>query len=311
MSLEFIDFGNGVLLFKNVLKDPKKTYQFMLDLESKSDPYFKWEKWLQWGRQAISLPVTEKTYKTSDSYGAELQRESLNVFFEMIDIYKKNSLNHDFFDERFFEKNLPNSYEQIEYNNSQFRIEDLVLFEANKNNHNSWHMVPHQDVNYWWGGSRNIFNCNIYVNDDYEGGELVFYKYNGKTITYTDSYSKKTGEAWVMEDVFTYKPKAGDALLLQTNAWHGVMPMKGNTPKYYIRQVLAGSDHPVKEKYINSFNFSEEYKNFFQEEKTKADKNRITPVQFDSIDSIDLDDPKYSNAYDKRVPFIIGNYKEA
>ena len=40
MELEPIDLGNGILLFKNVLKDPKKTYQFILDSKTNDDPYF-------------------------------------------------------------------------------------------------------------------------------------------------------------------------------------------------------------------------------------------------------------------------------
>ena len=211
-----------------------------------------------------------------------------------------------FFEDKKFNKNLPESYEDVENGLSDFHIEDLVIFEANKNNNLNWHMMPHQDVNFWWGGSRNVFNCNIYLNDDYEGGEITFYKYNGKKDLYVDSYSGKEGEAWIMEDVFTYKPKAGDALLLHTDAWHAVLPMQNNTSKYYIRQLLVSNNYSEKNEYVKNFNSDFEFKEFYNQEQEKANKNRITPYPFNSLNEIDLD--RY-NFYDKRIPFIIGNYK--
>ncbi len=55
MKLTPIDLGNGILLFKNALKDPKKTYEFILDSKTNDDPFFGkdvWHDWQPWGNYA-------------------------------------------------------------------------------------------------------------------------------------------------------------------------------------------------------------------------------------------------------------------
>ena len=309
MELESINLGNGVILFKNVFKNHKKAYDFALKSKNNTDEYFKWENWDIWGNKSRSEPKFNKSYKTSISYGAELQKESLDIFFKMVKHYKENFLDEKYFSYRLYDKNVPESYEEIEKRedeNKDYTIEDLVIFEANSNIDKDWHMHPHQDLGYyWWGANRLVFNCNIYLNDDYEGGEIVFYKYNDKKINYIDSYSGKNGEAMLMEDVFTYKPQAGDALLIQSNSWHSVLPMKNNTSKYYVRQILSGADHPDKFKYLSQPEL--DFNLFFKNEEFKENKKRRSPVHFSSIDNIDFDSEKYDKQH--QIPFVVKNYK--
>jgi hypothetical protein len=313
MKLTPINIANGVLLFKDVLKDTSKTYQFVRDLKDNPDPYFKWEEWStgnyrkdSWGIKAISEPSKEYSYKTSNSGGAEIQKECLDIFFEAIKCYKQNFIDHKYFDNYLYSKNLPESYMDIETGiNREYSIEDLVLFGANGNLSNDWHMDPHQDLIHWWGDNRITFNFNIYLNNDYEGGEIIFYNYNGEEAEYTDSFSGNIGKAMVMEDAFIYKPKAGDALLIQADSWHGVMPMKNSNPKYYIRQILRCSDHPEKAKNISQL--GSKYTDFFEKEKKLVYDNRKTPIHFSSLDKIDFDSEKYDK--NRQVPFIIKGYK--
>jgi hypothetical protein len=160
---------------------------------------------------------------------------------------------------------LPESYTELEERKKidrYYSIQDLVLFEANKNDNEEWHMHPHIDMHDWWGSMKITFNCNIYVSSDYEGGEIVFCKNNGRMEPGIDS------STIVMEDVLVYKPEAGDALLIQTNIWHGVLPMKNNTSKYYIRQLLTAPSTEEKNKYIEEL--GSDYQIFFEKENKKV-----------------------------------------
>ena len=68
------------------LKNKEEVYKFVLDSKTNDDPYFgksKWYDWKPWGNYAKAYPATDESYKTSDAYGAKLQRESLDIFFNV------------------------------------------------------------------------------------------------------------------------------------------------------------------------------------------------------------------------------------
>lgn len=306
-NLTYKNISPGVLLFENVLDDVKSEFDFVLKSKQGDDPHFNkntWQKWNVYGNQSQAWPLAIE--ENDDSHGAKLQIESSKIFFEMINIYMNNFFDKDFFDKNYYDTNLPKSFEDfmnLGHSNNSCTIKDLVLFEAKTNNYDDFHMLTHQDQLTWWGGPRQIFNCNIYLNDDYEGGEVVFYTYNGEKKSYIDKSSGRKSEAWIMENPFVYKPKAGDALLIQSDAWHTVLPMKGGTSKYYIRQLLhSNSEHPDKINYIKQM--GDDYNRFYEEERKKAEKLRITPIQYNSLEDIHLD-VQFGNDPDTKVAFIV------
>jgi hypothetical protein len=320
MQLEPLDLGSGVLLFKNVLKDPKKVYDFILDSKTNNDPFFgqkHWHDWQPWGNYAKAYPASNNEWKTSQDFGAELQRECLNIFFNILKIYKEKYLDHTWFEERNYDKDIPTSYEELELRtsngNSNHTIADLVVFETNKNVVDDWQMNIHQDTTFWWGESpSHMFNFNIYVNDDYEGGEITFFdSKKAEKVEYKDSYSGKPAIAWVVDDYSTYKMQAGDGLIFPVDVYHGVLPIKNGGEKYYVRQFLSSNANESKiNKERSRFNSDSEFDEYFQEEDKKFKKGRITPKIFESLDVIDLDHPKYEGHTDTKVPLIIRSYKD-
>ena len=301
--MEYEEISPGVILFKNILKDVEKYYEFILNSKTGTDPHFNNTSWKEWfyGNQSQSFASYVK--KDDFSTGAKFQNECLDAFFKMISIYKDNFFDKDFFEENFYNQNLPISLE--EYNKTgEFTTKDFVVFEAKKNNYPEKHMATHQDQHFWWGGSRQIFNCNIYLNNDYEGGEVFFYTFNGKKVPYVDEYSGIKREAMVMEKEYRYKPSAGDALFIQSNCWHTVMPMKNNTSKYYARQLLCDmSDHPLKDKYQE--HMGPKFEKFYSSKNEIESVSRIVPIEFKSLKSIDLDSPYYVLNPDIKVAFIL------
>jgi hypothetical protein len=310
-----IKINKGVYLFKNALNLPDKAYSFAKNSKNEKDEFFNdstWQNWLTWGNQSgcyvnQTKQLTENfdSYNNSDSItGIDLQRECTRIFFETLEYFKNNEIDNGYFDRYGFDKNIPTNY--LELNEKQYSLGDFVLFEAKHNNQNDWHMRPHQDNHKWWGTYRQVFNCNIYLNDDFKGGEIEFYEYNGKTVDYVDCYSNNPGKAWVMENCKKYTIEAGDALLIETDAWHGVLPMLSGS-KYYVRQLLS-YNMPTEDmiRYQQTMT-KDEYELFYKNESKKYSQLRISPIKFDSLNEIDIDAPRYSEETSTVVPFILEN----
>jgi len=318
MELTPINLGNGILLFKNVLKDPQETYNFILDSKNNNDdPYFnkdKWTTWLPWGNYAKAYPNEDRSYKSSNSKGAELQKECLDVFFDVLKIVKKDYLDEDYFKKYGWQTDFPTTLEELEARvdagNFNHTMADMPLFETSLNSDSEYQMKIHQDVMHWWGGGTHIYNFNIYVNDDYEGGDLIFFKHEGiKTAKYIDTYSGREAEAWIIEDYFEYKMEAGDGMIFPTDYYHGVKLLSGDKSKFYIRQFLSAPYAPEYYEKMRSMP-QEEFEALLKSDQKKESLDRLMPVIFDSLDAIDLDSPKYSQVVEKQVACIIGTKQD-
>ena len=302
MNLTPIDLGNGILLFKNVLKDPKKTYEFILDSKTNDDPFFGkdvWHDWSPWGNYAKAYPNISDEYKTSNAYGAELQRECLDIFFGVLDIYKDYFKDDPFFERNGFPQDYPTSLEELERRSAngdnKFGTADLVLFETNKNTHPDWQMNIHQDTVPYFGLDINhMFNFNIYMNDDYKGGEIIFFNHFGTDrTTYVDKNTGTTQEAWIVEDYFEYKMEAGDAMIFPVDLYHGVKPIGQNSSKYYIRQFISNFKmkdiEAAKKQFLSEGKTNEEFDQLLEDSKKQAYSLRKNPMLFNSIDDINID----------------------
>jgi hypothetical protein len=316
MKLTPIDLGNGILLFKNVLKDPKKTYEFILDSKTNDDPFFGkdiWHDWQPWGNYAKAYPNLSDDYKTSDAYGAELQKECLDIFFNVLETYKEHFKDKSFFDRNGFPEDYPTSLEELKrrhiMQDPTFEMADLVIFKTNKNTHKDWQMHIHQDTTPYFGLIANhMFNFNIYVNDDYEGGEIIFFKHQDTDrVSYVDSKTGKTEEAWIVEDFFEYKMEAGDGMIFPVDLYHGVKPIGENNSKYYIRQFMTHNrnkqNEDAKIKFLAGGKTEEEFEHLLEDSRKQAFATRKNPVLFNSIEDIDID-PSLN-----QVACIIGSHR--
>jgi hypothetical protein len=321
MKLTPIDLGNGILLFKNVLKDPKKTYEFILDSKTNNDPYFGkdvWHDWQPWGNYAKAYPNLSGEYKTSDAYGAELQKECLDIFFGVLEIYKEHFKDDDFFARHGFEKDYPTSLKELEERKEngdlRFDMADMVLFETNKNVHPDWQMYIHQDTIPFFGQTQNhMFNFNIYVNDEYQGGDIIFFRHEGtERVSYVDTITGETEEAWIVEDYFEYKMEAGDAMIFPVDLYHGVKPIAEGGTKFYIRQFMTHmideQFNAKKAEFLASGKTEDDFAQLLAESKSVAYSNRKNPVLFSSIEDINIHYAQ--DAKKTQVPCIINSYKD-
>ena len=95
--MEAIVLSKDVLLFKNVLKDVKKAHQVVLESKTNKDPYLgNWEDWRPWCQYSKFFPFEDRSYKEDNVDGAELVKECLDIFFNVLKIYKNNSTKYSY-----------------------------------------------------------------------------------------------------------------------------------------------------------------------------------------------------------------------
>jgi len=137
-------------------------------------------------------------------------------------------------------------------------------------------MNYHTDYNYFdkerMGGHK-LVTVTIYVNDDYEGGEISV-------------YSPKTNK------LYNYKPKAGDIVVFPSGIdyYHGVLPFYGND-RYLIR-MFKSYFYKGSERWIENQNkYGEEIWHQMEEERLREvwmngeNLRVLVPIGTDSYDT--------------------------
>ncbi len=227
-----------VVLFKNVLKDPVATQDFILRSKINNDQWFgDWQDWRPWGQYSKAYPWTDPSYEVCRNEGGVYLREFLDIFWNALKIYKENYLNQSYFDLIGESSDIPTSMADARRNPNYCSADVVILESENTDSKLQLSMEYHQDRRPWFGGTPHIFNFNIYTNDDYEGGDiLIIDTENGEDSTYIDADGNEQ-KCLMIDAPVRYKMEAGDALLFRTDTYHAVMPVKGN--KFYVRQFLT------------------------------------------------------------------------
>jgi hypothetical protein len=304
MQLEPILLGKDILLFKNVLNNPKAVYDFVLKTKTEKDLNFgEWSKWGNIGSYSKAYPQNSDEWKGLSDQSSNIVKECIDIFFQALKIYKDSYMNEEYFNMHQYPLNFPTSYEDLSLNNPEnYSMSDLPIFEipttqAGKNKS----MDIHLDRSFWYqGGSRHIFNFNIYINDDYEGGEIFFIDVeNSEKKIYVDPNGNHI-EYLLADEPLTYRMEAGDAMLFRTDVYHGVKPTIGN--KFYFRQFLDAPE-TVEIQNITAGMNSEELEQFRKNSETEGKSKMFTPVLFDSLEDIDVN--SYKDWPGIKMPILI------
>ena len=252
--MEHILLTKDVILFKNTLKDPAATQDFIIRSKTNNDQWFgNWEDWRPWGQYSKAYPFEDPSYEVCQNEGGEYLREFLDIFWDVMKIYKENYLNNDYFELIEEDPNIPTSMKDMRSHPSYFTADVVILESENTDPAKPLSMEYHQDRRPWFGGTPHIFNFNIYTNDDYEGGDILFINTeDAEKSTYVDA-SGQEKECLMIDPPVRYKMEAGDGLLFRTDVFHAVLPVIGN--KFYIRQFLTAS--PKKEWFDKKASMSE------------------------------------------------------
>lgn len=235
-----------VVIYKGLLKSPDQILDVLKEsqLNFKEDSFFPmWQDWSPGNNNKGSM-VTVRVFENSiepnenDSETVSQQKNVARKIYEAFDIAKDNFLkdwagkgswpdlitNWDVSDKKTWFNHDFNvlSYQSIE--------NDPNVHDPKNNKYNlpmNYH-VDNMKANLDNKGTKLAVTVTMYLNDDYEGGEISFY----------DSVENK---------IYNYKPKPGDVTVFPSFEpfYHGVLPMSGNT-RYLIRCFLMydyeGSD---------------------------------------------------------------------
>jgi hypothetical protein len=229
-----------VILFKNTLRDPAATQDFIIRSKTNNDQWFgNWEDWRPWGQYSKAYPYQDSSYEVCQNEGGEYLREFLDIFWNVMKIYKENYLNEDYFKLIDEDPNIPTTMEEARKHPTYCTADVVILESENTDTSKPLSMEYHQDRRPWFGGTPHIFNFNIYTNDDYEGGDILLINTEDAEIsTYIDEAGVER-KCYMIDPPVRYKMEAGDGLLFRTDVFHAVLPVVGN--KFYVRQFLTAS----------------------------------------------------------------------
>jgi hypothetical protein len=249
--MEFIQLSKDVLLVKNSVEDPQRLYDIIKKSKQEEVNFFgPWTDWKPWGNYSKAYPRVDAGWRDCPSDGGYFIRENLKSFFAALKYYKENCLNEEYFKLWGEDPNIPTSWEELidmpgygrtdvsKFKNPhRWEYGDLLIAESvNTNPKQSLSMELHKDRRMWLNPAPSFFNYNVYINDDYEGGEIQFIDFeNAEKSTYIDQNGEEK-ECWMIDDPLIYKMEAGDGMLFRTDHPHSVFPIKGN--KYYVRHFL-------------------------------------------------------------------------
>ena len=255
-----------VLLIKNAIPNVEEFQKFILESKTNGDKWFgNWEDWRPWGQYSKAYPSEDDSYMQDNSKGAELLKASLDSFFNALQIYKDNYMNEDYFKKINESSDIATSMSDIK-SRKNFIADVVILESENTDTQKNLSMEYHVDRRWFIGGNPYIFNYNIYTNDNYDGGEIMFIDTeDAQRVPFTDKNGNEK-EYYLVDKPISYKMEAGDGLLFRTDHYHAVTPVEGN--KFYIRQFLVGfmsKEYLDKQKSMNE----EDFNNFIKEKEKK------------------------------------------
>ena len=286
--MEYFEIAKGVIVFKNVLKNNKKTYQLIKQSQNEKINLF--SDWVKWNSEGFKSILNPYLYQENITEEYEFVDELRHIYSKCFTIYKDK-----FADEKYFrplglnDEDLPDmSVEKIFasrklHSPNAWSSAFFLVGDYGKSYHNNGLLYGyHLDKTPFWGTPPYAYSLNVYPNDDYIGGEIAFISMDCDIKKITNNGI----EYYEISEPLIYKPEAGDAILFPSLQYHATLQSyKGE--KVFIRMHLQ---HPYSEKYLKEIeNMSFDQIKEKQDESLKDCLNRHTNIAniFYNIESLE------------------------
>lgn len=234
-----------VVVYKSLLKDVDKLFETVKKTESyteKTHLFSPWNNWLgNWKGRATQIDGSEHEEILGEDEDAAMQREFFTNVFEAFKLSSEDFLK-EYRKTDGWPKFLTNWDDKKTWDSAGI---SLLRYDgpAEGQSQDSLAMNYHTDTNQDDLESQDtklVITVTMYLNDDYEGGEISFYEENEGRV-------------------YNYKPKAGDVTVFPSSLpyWHGVLPFTGN-PRYLLRMFVVYEYEGSEEWLANRDKYGEE-----------------------------------------------------
>jgi hypothetical protein len=226
-ELEHIELYPKVDVYRNVLKDPAQLYEVMNASEKTSEgKYFlkTWDPWAHFGTYTQKKDIREVS--------AEIQSTEMFIkekaFVEEVEAAYSKVI-ADYIERHNIE--LPEGWRFSGSSYSKYHAGVDNLKSKLTMQYHTDHITSQKDM----PGDKFSITCTMYINDDYDGGDIEFY-INGQFIN--------------------HKPKAGDILVFPSTEpyYHGVKTINSNE-KFFVRNFIMTPHNGTEEWLANQRKF--------------------------------------------------------
>ncbi len=209
-NLEYIELYPKIDVYRNILSDPQELYKIMNESEKTSDGNYFLKKWDPWAHFGTYTQKKERGEYEESISSSEMFIKEQKFVEEVEAAYNKVLL--DYVDRHKID--LPEGWHFSGCSYSKYNAKIDTLSNKMTMQYHTDHITSEKDM----PGSKFYLTCTMYINDDYDGGDIEFYV-DGKFIN--------------------HKPAAGDILVFPSTEpyYHGVKTINTNE-KFFVRNFI-------------------------------------------------------------------------
>lgn len=224
-ELEFVELYPKVDVYRNVLKNPQELYDIMKESERTGDGqyYLKtWDPWAHFGTYTQHKGTHEITPDMENQERFQREKkfvEEVQAAYDAVimDYVKRHGVD------------LPENWRFSGCSFSKYNAQVDVLKNQMTMQYHTDFIISQRDM----PGTKFFITCTMYINDDYDGGDIEFFIDGDGAI-------------------INHKPKAGDILVFPSTEpyYHGVKVIE-NGEKFFVRNFIV-YDYDGSEEWLSN-----------------------------------------------------------
>jgi 2OG-Fe(II) oxygenase superfamily len=224
---EYIEIYPKVFVYRNILKDSAKMYRVLNESDVDAEGKYFLKKWTPWAHFGTYSSIKEQH---------EIDQALINDqrFIEEKEVADEARRAYDLVLDHYVKVNnvdLPDNWRFSGMSFSKYVDQIDTLSNNMTMQYHTDHITSQKDM----PGEKFFITCTMYINDDYDGGDIEFY---------------------VDGNIVNHKPKAGDILVFPSTEpyYHGVKTIY-NGQKFLVRAFIMHTFAGTKEWLDNQLKF--------------------------------------------------------